>query len=159
MHRGSPQRASLPATQPVTQPAAAPRAAPAVPSRAAPMSTVAPPPVRAPRAAPAQPAPDAIPGLDGPTITAVLSEFVSTDYCRTLCNHCNCPPTDYGQIWGVFESVRLDGVKLVVQLKPAFNAKSEVLLSKLAKHLRARLPQLKQLNEDSRQRGFSTRML
>ena len=91
-------------------------------------------------AAAAQAPPGGAGQLDGELVTQVLMEFCQTDYVRTVCQAVNAAPTDYGQIWGLFESVRLNDRRLVVQLKRSFEQKSETLLDKLSKHLRRRLP-------------------
>ena len=100
-----------------------------------------PPQQAQPAAAAAQQAPPGGAGqLDGELVTQVLMEFCQSDYVRTVCQAVNAAPTDYGQIWGLFESVRLNDRRLVVQLKRSFEQKSETLLDKLSKHLRRRLP-------------------
>ena len=91
-------------------------------------------------AAQAQAPPGGAGQLDGELVTQVLMEFCQSDYVRTVCQAVNAAPTDYGQIWGLFESVRLNDRRLVVQLKRSFEQKSETLLDKLSKHLRRRLP-------------------
>ena len=89
------------------------------------------------------PAPTAAPRADVSSVAEVFTEFVNSDYARQLCNYCNVQPTDYGIVSGMFETIRVDENKLVVKLKFAFEQRSEKLLDRLQKHLRAnrsRLP-------------------
>ena len=83
--------------------------------------------------------------LDEPVALA-LAEFVRSDYARSLCQYCNVNPSDHGRIEGVFESVwLLDGGKLDVKLRTPVQHRSEQLLGRLAAHLRARAPHIKQM--------------
>lgn len=95
---------------------------------------------------------------DAETIAAVLAEFVASDYARNLCTYCNVAPTEYGQITGMFEVVRLNGDRLDVKLQQAFEQRSDRLLDKLVKHLRVRLPVIKRLQYETRSPP-STRIL
>ena len=83
--------------------------------------------------------------LDEPVALA-LAEFVRSDYARSLCQYCNVNPSDHGRIEGVFESVwLLDGGKLDVKLRTPVQHRSEQLLGRLAAHLRARAPHIRQV--------------
>ena len=77
--------------------------------------------------------------LDVDGVTQVLTEFVRSEYVTQVCNHYNLEPTDYGQISGIFESVRLDDATLSVKLKRAVGETNEALLERLSKYLRARI--------------------
>ena len=118
---------------------------------------------------------DALP-LDVPSLTLVLEEFVESDYARQVCSCCNLQPTDYGCIGGMcadrrehahttrtprahqanttctpcaprarFESVRLTDAKVVVKMKPTLN-QVEGLKDRLAKYLRARMPEVVEIH-------------
>eukprot|EP00322_Chrysochromulina_rotalis_P011501 CAMPEP_0115849154 /NCGR_PEP_ID=MMETSP0287-20121206/11302_1 /TAXON_ID=412157 /ORGANISM="Chrysochromulina rotalis, Strain UIO044" /LENGTH=236 /DNA_ID=CAMNT_0003303111 /DNA_START=40 /DNA_END=750 /DNA_ORIENTATION=+ len=88
-------------------------------------------------------------GLDGDSVVAALSEFVNTPYARQQCQYCGAGPTDYGQVWGMFETVRLvENNKLKVKLHRSFEQRADKLLDMLAKHLRKSLPQLERLQYD-----------
>lgn len=101
--------------------------------------------------APAEaPNPAGAPQLDGEMVAQVLQEFVETDFCKKICEYCNVGPTAYGQITGIFQSVRLVDNRLVVKLERSVEQRSEKLLDKLAKHLRARLPLIKRLEYETR---------
>ena len=91
---------------------------------------------------PAAAAPDA---LDVNAVAHVLTEFCQSDYARQACQYCNIAPSEYGKIQGMFKSVRLDETRLVVKLHRSFEQRSAQLLDRLAKHLRARMPQLTRL--------------
>ena len=83
--------------------------------------------------------------LDEPVALA-LAEFVRSDYARSLCQYCNVNPSDHGRIEGVFESVwLLDGGKLDIKLRTPVQHRSEQLLGRLAAHLRARAPHIRQM--------------
>jgi hypothetical protein len=80
--------------------------------------------------------------LDRDSVALVLTEFVRSDYARQTCNNCNVMDVmDYGQIDGMFESVRLVNTKIEVKLKRTFGERNEALLDRLAMYLRARIPQ------------------
>ena len=99
---------------------------------------------------------------DSEGLAALLTEFVRSDYARQLCDYCNAPAAEYGQVSGMFERLHLNDDKLVVKLKSAFDQRAEKLLDRLARHLRAnraRIPRIRTLHEDSRTRGYSTRVL
>jgi len=87
---------------------------------------------------------------DVDSVAMVLAEFVQSDYARQACNYCNINPTDYGQIDGMFESVRLVDNRLVVKLKWAFEQRSDKLMDRLAKHLRKTMPQIQRLEYEVR---------
>ena len=111
------------------------------------------PPARSPVPSPSSsPAGD----LDGDSITLALEEFVQSDWARQACNYCNVGPTDHGKLWGMFETVRVQDTTLVVKLKRAFEQRSNQLLDRLTKHLRARLPQVKRLQYEQ---GTTTRTI
>jgi len=80
----------------------------------------------------------------------VLTEFVLSDYARSLCSYCNVQPTDYGQIDGMFESVRLSERKIIVQVKRPFMQRSTPLLDRLALYLGARIPELVAMQTEER---------
>jgi len=82
---------------------------------------------------------------DVDAVAGVLADFVQSDYALQACNYCNINPTDYGQIDGMFESVRLVDTRLVVKLKWAFEQRSDKLMDRLAKHLRKTMPQIRRL--------------
>lgn len=84
--------------------------------------------------------------LDSDDVANVLGEFARSDYVRQLCDYCNVQPTDYGTIRCLFKSVRTDGAKLVVKLNPTVEQRSEKLLDRLKKHLRATMPAIKQIH-------------
>lgn len=96
-----------------------------------------------------QPTPGAV-QLDGDKVAQVLTEFVQTDYALQTCEYCNVGPTDYGQVWGMFESVRPIDSRLVIKLKPSFEQRSEKLLDKLKLHLQKRMPEISSLEYKSR---------
>lgn len=77
--------------------------------------------------------------LDTQSVARVVQEFVNSDYCVRLCNYRNMEPTDFGQIRGMFELVRLDGNRVTVRLKRVLNERNEALLDRLAVYLRARI--------------------
>lgn len=80
------------------------------------------------------------------TVALALAEFVRSDYARSLCRYCNVNPSESGRIEGVFESVwLLDGGKLEIKLRTPVQHRSEHLLGRLAAHLRARAPHIKQV--------------
>jgi len=83
------------------------------------------------------------------SVALVLTEFVRSDYARQVFNYCRVAGTDYGQIRGMFESVRLVGTKLELKPKQAC-ANVEGLFDRLAKYLRARIPQIKEIHEMTR---------
>jgi hypothetical protein len=66
-----------------------------------------------------------------------LAEFVGSDLARNLCKYCEVSPTEYGQIWGMFEDagVTEQGI-LKIKLKRTFEQRSDKLLDLLAKQLR-----------------------
>ena len=89
--------------------------------------------------------------LQDPIVQAAFAEFVRTDYALTLCTYCNVNPPDRGQIRSIFPSVRLlGGQTLDVRLNAAITQKSEPLMDRLAKHLRARVPHIKRLQYQAR---------
>ena len=88
----------------------------------------------------------AAPLLDSEDVANVLGDFAMSDYVRQLCDYCNVQPTDYGTIRCLFKSVRTDGAKLVVKLNPTVEQRSEKLLDRLKKHLRATMPAIKQIH-------------
>jgi len=75
-------------------------------------------------------------------VAEVLTEFVQTDFALQTCEYCNVAPTDYGQVWGMFESVKPVDSRLVIKLKSGLEQRSEKLLHKLARHLRERMPEI-----------------
>ena len=79
------------------------------------------------------------------SVAQVLSEFVGSDYARQVFNNMRAPGTDYGQIRGMFEAVRLRDGTLELTMRQQYN-NIEGLLDRLAKYLRARIPQLKSIN-------------
>ena len=83
-------------------------------------------------------------------VAMVLAEFCQSSYARSICAYCNANPTDYGNIWGMFSSVVCNGDSLAVRLGSNFEQRSTQLLDKLARHLRARLPELRQLQCEKR---------
>ena len=83
--------------------------------------------------------------LDAESVASVLTEFVESDYARRLCDTCGVGGTDYGQLGGMFESVRLRGTGIELRLKRSFEQKSVSLLDRLTKHLRQRMPQCERL--------------
>jgi len=88
-------------------------------------------------------------GLNGETLTRVLNDFVEGAYVRRLCDECGAQmligAPRQSRIGIVFESVRLTDARLEVRLHRAFEQRSDRLLEKLAKHLRAELPVLERL--------------
>ena len=78
-------------------------------------------------------------------VAAVLTEFCESGYARSACSYCNANPTDVGKIWGMFGSVVRSGDTLTVSLESKFEQRSRQLLYELAKHLHARMPELRQL--------------
>ena len=95
--------------------------------------------------------------LDRDGLVLVFNEFVRSDFARQLCNHCNVEGTAYGQIGGrdhpgMFEEIRLiDGTaNLRIKVKKAFDQSNEVLLDRLTKYLRGRIPQIKAIHVPTR---------
>jgi len=89
--------------------------------------------------------------LDRDSVALVLTEFVRSDYALQLCNRANVDGTDYGQISGMFESVRLVNTKIVVKLKQAFGERTESLLDRLAKYFRMRIPHVVEIHAEHRE--------
>ena len=94
-----------------------------------------------------------VPASDAPTlernvesVALVLTEFVRSDYARQCFNHCNAQPTDYGQLEGMFQMVRLADKKLVVKLRRAFDERNDALLDRLTRYLRARIPEIGEIH-------------
>ena len=83
--------------------------------------------------------------LDTDTVALVLSEFVDSKYARSVCNHVQIQPTDFGQIDGMFDSVQVGEANVVVKLKRVFT-NVEGLMDRLAVYLRARIPHIKAIN-------------
>lgn len=83
--------------------------------------------------------------MDTATLTALLTEYCSTEHVRQALNYCNANPGDFGHIRAVFDSVRLDGDKLIIKLQRTIENRSDKLLDKLQRFLRERAPQLKTL--------------
>ncbi|EOD11982.1 hypothetical protein EMIHUDRAFT_120222 [Emiliania huxleyi CCMP1516] len=80
------------------------------------------------------------------SVGVVLTEFVQSDYARAVFNTRRVGGSDYGQIHGMFDSVRLVGTRL--ELKPRQACENvEGLFDRLAKYLRARIPQIKDVVE------------
>ena len=80
----------------------------------------------------------------------VLTEFVQSDFCRKVCNHHNIQPTDYGQIYGIFESVYLHESSVILKLKRVFGDRNDGILDRVTRYLRARLPDLKAVQVEHR---------
>ena len=78
------------------------------------------------------------------SVAKVLTEFVQSTYARQIFNNRRAAGTDYGQIRGMFSSIRLVGGRL--ELTPKLE-NVEGLSSRLAMYLRARIPQLKEIHE------------
>ena len=53
------------------------------------------------------------------------------------CNYCNVNPVQYGQIWGMFETLQVEDGRLRVRLMSQFDQRGEKLMDGLKKHLRA----------------------
>ena len=81
--------------------------------------------------------------LNVDNVALVLSEFVRSDYARSVFNNARVDGTDYGRIGGMFESVRLANTTLVVKLKRVFEERNTALLERVSRYLRARIPTLK----------------
>ena len=75
------------------------------------------------------------------SIGRVLTEFVESDYARTVFNYCRAAGTDYSQIRGMFASVRLRDGTLELTMRQSYE-NVEGLLDRLALYLRARIPDL-----------------
>ena len=99
--------------------------------------------------APKAPPPGDTLQLNVESVRLVLNEFVRSNYCREICNHHRVEPTDYGQIAGIFESVRLVDDKLVVKLKHVFNG-NPAMLDRLGKYARGRIPSIVRLEAITR---------
>ena len=85
--------------------------------------------------------------LDRENLIEVLYEFVRSDYAKQKCNHFNIQPvTDWGQIGGMFVMVKISGCNINLRLKGAFNERNEALLDRLARYLRARIPEIVELH-------------
>jgi hypothetical protein len=84
--------------------------------------------------------------LDVDSVTLVLMEFVRSDYAYQKFDLHRVQGTDYGEIFGMFDSMRLDAARLVVRLKPVFDERNTALLDRLAMYLCARIPQLVELH-------------
>ena len=81
------------------------------------------------------------------SVTLVLNEFVKSDYARQVCNHRNVEPTDYGEIAGMFETVRLvDSSRVKVKLKRIFEERNEALLDRVSRYIKVRIPQIKEIH-------------
>jgi len=90
--------------------------------------------------------PDAL-QLNRDSVLLVLTEFVQSMYARQAFDYCNVEPSGYGQICGMFESVHLVDDALMVKVKQALLGRKTVLLDVLAKYLRARIPEMVQVEE------------
>jgi hypothetical protein len=84
--------------------------------------------------------------LDVENVTVVLREFCGSDYARMACNTARVPPSEWGRIDAMFQSVVLTDTKLVVHLCREFDERNTVLLDRCAQYLRARLPQLREFH-------------
>ena len=79
---------------------------------------------------------------DESAIITALSDFVRSNYAMQLFRYCNADPTDWGQISGMFEAIRLMDGKMNVKLTAPFSQKSSQLLDRLAEHLRTNVPHI-----------------
>mmetsp|Transcript_10638 Transcript_10638/g.25562 ORF Transcript_10638/g.25562 Transcript_10638/m.25562 type:complete len:169 (+) Transcript_10638:122-628(+) len=84
--------------------------------------------------------------LNRDNVALVLTEFVQSTYARHVCNHHNVPPTDYGQIGGMFESVQIVKTTIVLQLKRAFDERNDALLERVTRYLRVKIPQISEIH-------------
>eukprot|EP00320_Phaeocystis_rex_P020252 CAMPEP_0119096758 /NCGR_PEP_ID=MMETSP1178-20130426/173826_1 /TAXON_ID=33656 /ORGANISM="unid sp, Strain CCMP2000" /LENGTH=162 /DNA_ID=CAMNT_0007080659 /DNA_START=14 /DNA_END=502 /DNA_ORIENTATION=+ len=95
-------------------------------------------------------APGALP-LNTDSVALVLTEFVNSEFARRLFKpgyDLNAQMDD-GQIGAMFESVKLTEATLVVKLKRAYGERNEVLLERLCRYLRVRIPQLAEIKDCS----------
>lgn len=84
------------------------------------------------------------------SVGRVLTEFVGSKYANALFNTYGTVATDYAEVRGIFDCVRLrDGV-LELTLKNTY-ANVEGLMDRLAVYLRARLPQLTGIHQMHRE--------
>ena len=79
-------------------------------------------------------------------VALVLTEFVQSDYARQVFNCARVGGTDYGQIRGMFESVRLRGGILELTFTKACQ-NVEGLTERLAAYLRAKVPQISAIHQ------------
>ena len=56
---------------------------------------------------------------------------------------------DEGQIGAIFQSVQLADATLVVKLKRSYGQGNEILMERLSRYLRVRIPQLGEIRDDS----------
>ena len=56
---------------------------------------------------------------------------------------------DEGQIGAIFQSVQLADDTLVVKLQRAYGQGNEILMERLSRYLRVRIPQLGEIRDDS----------
>ena len=67
----------------------------------------------------------------------------------TACRYDLNAQMDDGQIGNVFESVRLADATLIVKLKRAYGERNEVLMERLSRYLRVRIPQIAEMKDCS----------
>lgn len=85
--------------------------------------------------------------LDRDSVVMVLREFVQSDYAMQIFTYSNIQSvTDYGEIRGMFEYVRVDNTTIEVKMKKAFDDRNTALLDRLSKYLRARIPSIAEIH-------------
>ena len=84
--------------------------------------------------------------FDEEGVTQALAEFVNSEYALTVFRFRQCSPTDFGEVFGMFYSVELVGEsKILLRLKQVFDERNTDLLERVARYLRARIPDVKQV--------------
>ena len=85
--------------------------------------------------------------LERENVALVLTEFVRSDYARQVCNHHNLSPTDFGQLSGMFEYVKLAGRSTIeLKLKKIIDETNEGVLDRVTKYLRERIPSIVEIH-------------
>jgi len=85
--------------------------------------------------------------MDRQNVAIVLTDFVRSDYAKTVCNHHNLSPTDFGQLSGMFEYVKLaSSSTLELKLKRAIDETNEGVLDRVSKYLKERIPAIVEIH-------------